>query len=56
MASSYGAAGSVVVFLLWVYYSALIILFGAQLTQTFARRRGGSIHPAAYAVAVPRQC
>jgi len=54
IASSYGAAGSVVVFLLWVYYSSLIILFGAQLTQTYARRRGASIHPAAYAVAVPR--
>jgi membrane protein len=55
IASSYGAAGSVVVFLLWVYYSSLIILFGAQLTQTYARRRGASIHPAAYAVAVPHE-
>ncbi len=52
IASSYGAAGSVVVFLLWVYYSSLIILFGAQLTQTYARRRGASTHPAEYAVAV----
>jgi membrane protein len=55
IASSYGAAGSVVVFLLWVYYSALIVLFGAQLTQTYARRRGASTRPATYAVAVPRQ-
>ena len=55
IASSYGAAGSVVVCLVWVYYSALILLFGAQLTHTYARRRGVSAHPAAYAVAVPRR-
>lgn len=55
IASSYGAAGSVVVFLLWVYYSSLIILFGAQLTQTYARRRGATIQPADYAVAVRRR-
>jgi membrane protein len=43
IASSYGAAGSVVLFLLWVYYSALIVLFGAQLTQGYARHRGASM-------------
>lgn len=45
VASSYGAAGSVVVFLLWVYYSSLIILFGAQLTRSYARPRGTSMDP-----------
>jgi membrane protein len=52
IASSYGAAGSLVVFLVWVYYSSLIILFGAQVTQTYARLRGVTILPAPYAVAV----
>jgi membrane protein len=51
-ASSYGAAGSLVVFLVWIYYTSLIILYGAQLTQTYARHRGTSIRPAPYAVYV----
>jgi hypothetical protein len=40
VASSYGVAGSFVVFLLWVYYSAQILLFGAEFTQVYARRYG----------------
>ena len=40
-ASVYGAFGSLVVVLLWVYYSAQIMLFGAEFTQVHARRRGG---------------
>lgn len=40
IASSYGAAGSFVVLLLWIYYSAQILLFGAEFTQVYARRRG----------------
>jgi membrane protein len=40
VASAYGAAGSLVVILLWVYYSALIIFLGAEFTQVYARRRG----------------
>ena len=38
IASSYGVAGSLVVLLLWVYYSALIIFWGAEFTQVYARR------------------
>ncbi len=38
--STYGAAGSVILLLLWVYYSALIFLFGAEFTKVFARRHG----------------
>ncbi len=38
--SSYGAAGSLVVVLLWVYYSSQIVLFGAEFTQVYARERG----------------
>jgi membrane protein len=39
-ASPYGAAGSVIVILLWVYYSALIIYFGAEFTKVYAREHG----------------
>lgn len=38
--SAYGAAGSFVLILLWIYYSAQIVLFGAEFTQVFARRHG----------------
>ncbi len=41
VASSYGAGGSFAVLLIWVYYSAMIVLFGAEFTQVQARSRGG---------------
>ncbi|UPT73788.1 MAG: YihY/virulence factor BrkB family protein [Elusimicrobiota bacterium] len=40
VASTYGAAGSVIVLLLWVYYSSQIVLFGAELTRAYAERDG----------------
>lgn len=40
IASSYGAAGSLVVLLVWVYYSAQLVLLGAEFTQVYARSRG----------------
>lgn len=43
--SMYGAAGSVLAFLLWVYYSSQVFLFGAELTRVFANRYGGAIVP-----------
>ncbi len=43
VASAYGAAGSVLVLLLWIYYSSLILLFGAELTKIYAHRRGRAI-------------
>ena len=43
MATSYGAAGSFVVILLWVYYSTQIVMFGAEFTQVWARARGRRI-------------
>ena len=49
-ASTYGAAGSLVVLLLWIYYSAQILLFGAEFTQVYGRRFGSGIQPAEYAV------
>jgi membrane protein len=48
--SVYGAAGSLVLILLWVYYSAHIFLFGAEFTQVYARRHGSNIVPARGAV------
>jgi membrane protein len=39
-ASSYGAAGGLIVLLLWVYYSAQIFLFGAEFTKTYANTHG----------------
>ena len=43
--SSYGAVGSLVVFLLWVFYSAQILFMGAEFTQVYARRYGSGIRP-----------
>lgn len=45
--SAYGAAGSFVLILAWIYYSAQILLFGAEFTQVYARRYGSlvEIHP-----------
>ena len=43
--SSYGAAGSLIALLLWVYYSAQILFFGAEFTQVYARHRGARIEP-----------
>jgi membrane protein len=45
MASSYGVAGSFVVLLVWVYYSAQILFFGAEMTQVYANRYGSRIEP-----------
>lgn len=49
IASSFGAAGSVVVFMIWVYYAALILLFGAEITQAVADRRGAAAPPSEHA-------
>ena len=43
--SAYGAAGSLVVILLWIYYSAQILFFGAEFTQVYARHYGSKIVP-----------
>lgn len=45
VASPYGAAGSVVVMILWIYYSSQILFFGAEFTQVYARSRGEHIAP-----------
>lgn len=41
--SSYGAAGSLIVVLVWVYYSSMILLFGAEFTEVYSRHRAGKL-------------
>ena len=50
--SSYGAAGSLIALVVWVYYAAQILLLGAEFTQVQARRSGREIRPARGAEAV----
>jgi membrane protein len=53
--NAFGAAGSLVVLLFWVYYSALISFLGAEFTQVYARRYGPGIQPQEHAVRVGRK-
>ncbi len=53
--SAFGAAGSLVVLLFWVYYSALISFLGAEFTQVYARWYGPGIQPKRHAVRVGRK-
>jgi len=46
--STYGAAGSIIVILVWVYYSAIILYFGALLTRIYLQCSGETIHPNKY--------
>ena len=48
--SAYGAAGSLVVLLAWIFYSAQILFMGAEFTQTYARHRGRRIEPSEEAI------
>ncbi|MBS1687579.1 MAG: YihY/virulence factor BrkB family protein [Bacteroidetes bacterium] len=48
--STYGAAGSLVVLLVWIYYSSIILYMGAEFTKAYAVKYGAAIHPNAYAV------
>jgi membrane protein len=48
--NTYGAAGSIVLILLWVYYSAIILYFGAAFTKHYAQFKGRRIYPNNYAV------
>lgn len=55
ISSAYGAAGSFVVVLLWVYYSAQILLFGAASIRVYAKQHGSPIKPAANAELITRE-
>jgi membrane protein len=43
VASAYGAAGSLLVLLLWIYYSSMILLFGAEFTRVYAEKHGSRV-------------
>ncbi len=47
--ATFGAAGSIILIMLWVYYSSLILLFGAEFTQVYAQRNGHRIEPSEHA-------
>jgi membrane protein len=51
-ASAYGAAGSVVLILLWISYSCMILFFGAAFTLVYARRYGQKLEPSAHAIPI----
>jgi membrane protein len=50
--SAYGAAGSLVVLLVWIYYAAQIFFFGAEITQVYAQKYGSGIRPEDHAMLV----
>ncbi len=50
--SAYGAAGSLAVLLLWIYYASQILFFGAEFTQVYAKKYGSNILPSDHAEAV----
>jgi len=50
--SAYGAAGSLIVILVWIYYTSCILYIGAEFTQVYAEARGSVIEPAEFAVHV----
>ena len=55
IASVYGAAGSVILILVWVYYSAIILYFGAEFTKVYAYTHGEKIIPNAYSVRIEKE-
>ena len=54
-ASAYGAAGSLITLLLWIYYSSQILLFGAEFAQVYASEFGSPIEPDKYAVRIEQK-
>ncbi|TGD59868.1 YihY/virulence factor BrkB family protein [Flavobacterium humi] len=55
IATVYGAAGSVIIILIWVYYSAIILYFGAEFTKVYARLYGRKIIPNDYTVEIKKE-
>jgi membrane protein len=53
VASTFGAAGSLAVLLVWIYYTAQIVLYGAEVTRLYAERYGRGVTPDADAVPAP---
>ncbi|MEO8147442.1 MAG: YihY/virulence factor BrkB family protein [Bacteroidia bacterium] len=54
VASTYGVAGSLIIILLWVYYTSIILYFGAEFTKIYAINYGKKITPNAYAVYIDK--
>jgi membrane protein len=54
IASIYGAAGSIILILAWVYYSAIILYFGAEFTKVYAHAHGQKIIPNAYSIQIKK--
>ena len=52
LGTAYGAAGSLVLLLIWVYYSAMILLFGAEFIEVYTRRKNRIIKPSAESVKI----
>jgi membrane protein len=52
--TTYGAAGSLVILLLWVYYSAIILYMGAEFAKAWSVNKGSSLQPDDYAVALKK--
>ncbi|MEP6512587.1 MAG: YihY/virulence factor BrkB family protein, partial [Parafilimonas sp.] len=53
--STYGAAGSIIIILVWIYLASAILYLGAEFTQVYSEAYGGKIQPAEYAVFVQRK-
>lgn len=54
VSSAYGAAGSIVALVIWVYYSSQVLLIGAEFTEAYARRFGSSIRPDKHGVVLQK--
>lgn len=55
ISSTYGAAGSIIIIFVWIYYTSALLYLGAEFTQVYAEFTGCKIEPAEYAVAVVQQ-
>jgi len=53
--STYGAAGAIIIILVWIYYTSAILYLGAEFTQVYSEAYGGRIEPADYAVHVEQR-
>lgn len=51
-ANAYGAAGSIIILLLWIYYSSILLYFGAEFTKLYALKHGHGIYPNLFSVRV----
>jgi len=50
LGSAFGAAGSIVVLMVWAYYASIILFFGAEVTEFWAKKRGTPIEPSEHAI------